>query len=64
MIVVPTPEFNKSAKKIDDKIAKKRLVVLIKKLKKANSLREIPNVVPIKNYPELYRIRTGDKRVC
>ena len=63
MIVIPTPEFNKSAKKLTDIIAKKRLKNLIIKLKKANSLREISNVVPIINYPEWYRIRTGDYRL-
>jgi len=55
--------FEKSVKKIKDKIAVKRLDVLIEKLKKAQSLSEIPNVEPITNHYLLYRIRTGDYRL-
>jgi mRNA-degrading endonuclease RelE of RelBE toxin-antitoxin system len=55
--------FDKSVKKIKDKIAAKRLDQLIEKLKEANSLNEISNVVPIANHPFIYRIRTGDYRL-
>jgi len=63
MIVIPSKDFDKSVKKINDKIARKRLDELIQKLKRANSLREINNVVSIVNHPFLYRIRTGDYRL-
>jgi len=63
MIVEYAEDFDKSVKKIKDKIAIKRLVVLIKKLKSANNLKEISNVDPITNYPFMYRIRTGDYRL-
>jgi len=55
--------FDKSVKKIKDKIALKRLKVLIKKLKVANSLKEISNVIPMTNNDFTYRIRTGDYRL-
>ena len=63
MIVTPTADFNKSIKKITDKIARKRLRILIEKLEKAKDLSEIPNVKAISNYPGRYRIRTGDYRL-
>ena len=52
--------FYKSLKQIKDKIALKRLDILIEKLKEANSLKEISNVMAMANNPFLYRIRTGD----
>jgi len=55
--------FDKSTKKLKDKIAIKRLLYLVEKLEKATSLAEINNVVPIENYPFTYRIRTGDYRL-
>ena len=56
-------KFDKSVKKIKDKIALKRLDILIEKLKGANSLKEISNVMAMANNPFLYRIRTGDYRL-
>jgi mRNA-degrading endonuclease RelE of RelBE toxin-antitoxin system len=46
-----------------DKIAIKRLLDLIILLKQADSLKEIPNVLPIKGATGLYRIATGDYRL-
>jgi len=63
MEVVPTQEFNKSIKKLTDKVAKNRLKKLIEKLKKAKDLSEISNVIPLTNNPLLYRIVTGDFRL-
>ena len=63
MIVTPSDEFNKSIKKLTDKIAKKRLSELLKKLEEVQTLDEIPNVVPITNNPHIYRITTGDFRL-
>ena len=37
MIVVPAKDFNKSVEKIKDKIARKRLNVLVEKLETANT---------------------------
>ena len=56
-------EFIKSIKKIKDKIALKRLDLLIEKLEKANNLKEISNVKAIDNRPFTYRIRTGNFRL-
>jgi len=56
-------DFDKSVKKIKDKVAFKRLDVLIEKLKSAKTLNEISNVEPITNNPLLYRIKTGDFRL-
>ena len=56
-------DFDKSVKKIKDKIVIKRLVVLIEKLKKAKSLYEINNVRPLEGHLLHYRIRTGDFRL-
>ena len=47
--------FDKSVKKIKDKIAPERLDLLIEKLKKAQSLSDISNVKAISNYPGRYR---------
>ena len=55
--------FDKSIKKLKDKIAIKRLLELIKKLEQAKSLREISNVESITNNDFAYRIRTGDYRL-
>ena len=63
MQVEYSDSFHKSVKKVKDKIAIKRLDVLIEKLKKANSLKEIPNVIPLTNVPFYYRIRIGDYRL-
>ena len=56
-------EIEKTIKKLKDSVAKKRLNLLVEKLEKANHLKEISNVEPIKNYPFTYRIRTGDYRL-
>jgi len=63
MIVERTEEFDKSIDKLKDKVAKKRLEVLICKLENANNLKEISNVKPIDNCPFIYRIRTGNYRL-
>jgi len=63
MIVIPSKDFDKSVRKINDKIARKRLDILIEKLEKAESLNEISNVKALVNSPFLYRIRTGDYRL-
>jgi len=60
MIVVYSKALEKKIEKMTDKVAIKRLLVLIKLLKEAKSLREIPDVLPIKGAPGLYRITTGD----
>ncbi|MCL2041213.1 MAG: type II toxin-antitoxin system RelE/ParE family toxin [Bacteroidales bacterium] len=63
MIVVYSKALEKKIEKMTDKVAIKRLLVLIKLLKEAKSLREIPDVLPIKGAPGLYRITTGDYRL-
>ena len=63
MVIIPTDEFNKSVKKITDKVAMNRLKTLIAKLEAANNLKEISNVKPIDNHPFIYRIRTGNYRL-
>ena len=47
--------FDKSVKKIKDKIALERLKTLIKKLKEANSLKDVSNVKAMANNPFLFR---------
>ena len=56
-------KFDKSLKKIKDKIALKRLDILIEKLKTAKSLKEINNVKAMADNIFLYRIRTGNYRL-
>ena len=63
MTVTPSSSFNKSIKKLTDKIAKKRLSLLIKKFEEAKNFDEISNIEPITNNPLLYRIKTGDFRL-
>jgi mRNA-degrading endonuclease RelE of RelBE toxin-antitoxin system len=63
MIVIPAKSFYKSVEKIKDKIARKRLDILVENLENATSLKEISNVIPMANNPFLYRIRTGDYRL-
>ena len=63
MIVLYSDVFLKSSKKLNDKIAVKRLYELIEKLEKATTLWEIANVVPVKGSSALFRIRTGDYRL-
>jgi len=63
MIVKYADTFDKSVRKITDKIALKRLLVLTEKLKEAKNLGGIPNVKAISGNIALYRIRTGDYRL-
>jgi mRNA-degrading endonuclease RelE of RelBE toxin-antitoxin system len=63
MKLVYTDEYEKSIKKLKDKVAKERLSRLLEKLEKANSLKEISNVVSVANNPMIYRIKTGDYRL-
>jgi mRNA interferase RelE/StbE len=56
-------DFDKKVDKLNDSLAKKRLDMLIDKLKKANSLSEIPNIIPLKGIHGLYRITIGDYRL-
>ena len=51
MIVIPTKDFDKSVRKISDKIARKRLDLLIEKLEKAQSMSEISDVKALAKYP-------------
>ena len=63
MRVEYTKVFEKTVEKITDKIAIKRLQELIKLLQQANSLKEVPNIIPIKGTQGLYRITTGNYRL-
>jgi mRNA-degrading endonuclease RelE of RelBE toxin-antitoxin system len=63
MILKYAKHFDKSVKKIKDKIAIRRLLVLVEKLEEAQSLSEISNVQAMANNPFLFRIRTGDYRL-
>ena len=63
MILEHTKEFDKSVKKIKDKIALIRLDKLLDELEAADFLSEIPHVLPIENATNLYRITTGDFRL-
>ena len=63
MKIVYTDKIEKSIEKLKDKVAKKRLGVLIDKLEKAHNLKEISNVKPVENNPNVYRIRAGDYRL-
>ncbi|MCL2511859.1 MAG: hypothetical protein FWF09_07405 [Bacteroidales bacterium] len=63
MIIGYSKDFDKSVDKLKDKLAKKRLNVLVEKLETASSLKEISNVVSITNHPFMYRIRTGNYRL-
>jgi mRNA interferase RelE/StbE len=63
MIIEFAKDFDKSVKRIKDKLAIKRLIAVIEKLKKAKSLNEVSNVMALSNYPLHYRIRIGDYRL-
>jgi len=63
MILEHTKEFDKSVKKIRDKIALKRLDELLDELEDAKNLSEISNVLPLTNKSNLYRIARGDFRL-
>ena len=63
MRVKYTKLFEKTVEKLKDKSAIDRLDALIKSLKQASSLNEIPHVIPIENAPNHYRIKTGNYRL-
>ena len=63
MILDYSKDFEKSIKKLKDKIALNILNKLIEDLEKAQSLSEISNVEPITNHPLIYRIKRGDFRL-
>jgi mRNA-degrading endonuclease RelE of RelBE toxin-antitoxin system len=63
MILVYTAQFDKSIDKLKDKIARKRLYVLLEKLMKADSLKQISNIKYLTGNENLYRIKTGDYRL-
>ena len=56
-------DFDKKVDKLKNKIAKKKLHLLIKKLEDAKTLEEIPNTITIKGSVGLFRITTGDFRL-
>ena len=63
MIIEYSKHFDKNVDKLKDKLAKKRLDLLLKELESASSLKEISNVVPITNSDFIYRIRRSDYRL-
>ena len=63
MILEYSKDFDKSVKKLKDKIALNRLAKLIDELEKAQNLSEISHVEPITNHPMMYRITRGDFRL-
>ena len=63
MILDYSKDFEKSIKKLKDKIALNILHKLIEDLEKAQSLSEISNVEPVTNNPFIYRIKRGDFRL-
>ncbi|MDR0207125.1 MAG: hypothetical protein LBI45_07725 [Bacteroidales bacterium] len=63
MIVFFSKTFEKSFDSLKDNNVKKRLQQVIDKLEIANSLADISNVISIKNYSNLYRIRIGKYRL-
>jgi len=63
MILEHTKEFDKSIRKIKDKIALIRLDKLLDEIEKAQHLSEISNIIPLTNHPTLYRITRGDYRL-
>ena len=63
MIVEYSKLLEKKVEKMTDKIAIKRLLFLVQLLKQVQSLKEVPDVRPIKGAKGLYRIATGDYRL-
>jgi mRNA-degrading endonuclease RelE of RelBE toxin-antitoxin system len=63
MIVEYSKSLEKKVERMTDKIAINRLLILVKLLKQVQSLKEIPNIRPIKGTEKLYRITTGDYRL-
>ena len=63
MILEHTQEFDRSIRKLTDKIALKRLDKLLDELEKAQTLSEISHVLPLTNHSKLYRITRGDFRL-
>ena len=63
MKVAYTKSFEKTVEKIKDKAAIERLDELLTDLKKAQSLSEIPNVIPVENASGYFRIRAGNYRL-
>ncbi|MCL2131091.1 MAG: hypothetical protein FWH36_01345 [Lentimicrobiaceae bacterium] len=63
MILEYSKDFDKSVKKLKDKIALTRLAKLIDELEKAADLSKISNVEPIANHSRMYRITRGDFRL-
>jgi mRNA interferase RelE/StbE len=58
-----TKEFDKSVRKLNDKIALTRLDKILDELENAQNLREISDVLPLKDRSKLYRITRGDFRL-
>ena len=56
-------DFDKKIDKLNNKLARKRLNLLIDKLKKAKDLSEIPNVIQLKGMHGLFRITMDDYRL-
>ena len=63
MEIKHTKLFEKTVEKLKDKYAIERLELLIKSLKQAQNLSEIPNIIPVENAPNYYRIKTGNYRL-
>ena len=63
MIIIYNKSFTKLFDEIKDKTVVKRANNAIQKLKSANTLREVTNIVPMEDHPGFYRIRFGDFRI-
>ena len=63
MNLIYTKNFDKKVDKLKDKLAKRRLKLLIEHLEMAKSLSEISNVLPVENADRLFRITIGDYRL-
>jgi len=64
MIVIPTKKFSKRLENLErNSSTVERAEKAIAKLRKANSLHDVPNVEPIEGFPGYFRLRFGDYRI-
>ena len=63
MIITFERSFSKSLDKLKDKQVKDKLNELIISMEKADRLRDIPSIKPMKGHKGFYRIKIGDYRI-
>ena len=63
MTVFPSPTFLRDLKKIRDRSLLARVQTAIHTMRAARTLADVPGVVQLQGYSDIYRVRIGEYRI-